>query len=152
MRSGQRHTDHAGPKVVGAGGAVSDINVTPLVDVCLVLLIIFMVVTPMLQTGVPVQLPETGNPDKYPENAKQLKITITDDGKIFFSKDDWIPSTAELQRRMTDINRETPDKEVVVKADRRLKYKDVREVMKAINEAGFTRVGLITTKKGQGAS
>jgi biopolymer transport protein ExbD len=52
---------------------------------------------------------------------------------------------------MTDIQRETPDKEVVVKADRRLRYKDVREVMKAINEAGFTRVGLITTKKGSGS-
>ena len=151
MRSGRRHTEH-GAAHIGAGGAVSDINVTPLVDVCLVLLIIFMVVTPMLQTGVPVQLPETNNPDKYPESAKQLKVTITDDGKIFFSKDDWIPSTAELQRRMTDIQRETPDKEVVVKADKRLKYKEVREVMKAINEAGFTRVGLITTKKGQGAS
>jgi biopolymer transport protein TolR len=151
MRSGRRHTEH-GVAHFGAGGAVSDINVTPLVDVCLVLLIIFMVVTPMLQTGVPVQLPETGNPDKYPENAKQIKVTITDDGKIFFSKDDWIPSLAELQRRMTDIQRETPDKEVVVKADRRLKYKDVREVMKAMNEAGFTRVGLITTKKGSGAS
>jgi biopolymer transport protein ExbD len=111
-----------------------------------------MVVTPMLQTGVPVQLPETGNPDKYPENAKQLKVTITDDGKIFFSKDDWIPSLAELQRRLTDIQRENPDKEIIVKADRRLKYKDVREVMKAMNEAGFTRVGLITTKKGSGAS
>lgn len=151
MRSGRRHTEHGGAKVAGAA-AVSDINVTPLVDVCLVLLIIFMVVTPMLQTGVPVQLPETNNPDKYPEGAKQLKVTITDDGKIFFSKDDWIPSTAELQRRMTEIMRETPDKEVVVKADKRLKYRDVREVMKAINEAGFTRVGLITTKKGQGAS
>jgi TolR protein len=151
MRLGRRHTESGGARI-GAGGAVSDINVTPLVDVCLVLLIIFMVVTPMLQTGVPVQLPETGNPDKYPENAKQLKVTITDDGKIFFSKDDWIPSLAELQRRLADIQRETPDKEVVVKADRRLKYKDVREVMKAMNEAGFTRVGLITTKKGQGAS
>jgi biopolymer transport protein TolR len=151
MRSGRRHTEHT-PAHVGGAGTVSDINVTPLVDVCLVLLIIFMVVTPMLQTGVPVQLPETANPDKYPESAKQIKVTITDDGKIFFSKDDWIPSTAELQRRMTDIQRETPDKEVVVKADRRLKYKEVREVMKAINEAGFTRVGLITTKKGSGAS
>ena len=96
-------------------------------------------------------MPETGNPEKYPENAKQIQVTITEDGKIFLSKDDWVPSTAELQRRMTDVNRETPDKEIVVKADRRLKYRDVREVMKALNEAGFTRVGLITTKKAEGA-
>jgi len=127
---------------------VSDINVTPLVDVCLVLLIIFMVVTPMLQSGVPIQLPETNNPEKYPENAKQLKVAIADDGKIFLSKDDWVPSTQELTRRMAEIQREHPDKEIVIKADRRLKYKDVREVMKAINAGGFTKVGLITTKKG----
>ncbi|NCO68903.1 MAG: ExbD/TolR family protein [Acidobacteria bacterium] len=133
---------------IGGGAVVSDINVTPLVDVCLVLLIIFMVVTPMLQSGVPIQLPETNNPEKYPENAKQLKVAIADDGKIFLSKDDWVPSTQELTRRMAEIQREHPDKEIVIKADRRLKYKDVREVMKAINAGGFTKVGLITTKKG----
>ena len=127
---------------------ITAINVTPLVDVCLVLLIIFMVVTPMLQSGVPVVLPETGTPDKVPETGKQVKLAITEDGKIFLSKDDWVPSLAELQRRMTEMNRETPDKEIVIKADKRLKYRDVREVMKALNEAGFKSVGLVTTKKG----
>lgn len=147
MRSARRRADvHSA--AIGGGGVVSDINVTPLVDVCLVLLIIFMVVTPLLQSGVPVQLPETNNPEKYPENAKQLKVAITEDGKIFLTKDDWVPSTQELTRRMAEIQREHPDKEIVIKADRRLKYKDVREVMKAINSGGFTKVGLITTKKG----
>lgn len=152
MRLGRRHGSHEeGHAVVGAGGAVSDINVTPLVDVCLVLLIIFMVVTPMLQTGVPVQLPETSNPEKYPEGSKQQKVTIIEDGKIFLSKDDWVPNTQDLTRRVAEILRETPDKEFVVKADKRLKYRQVREVMKAINEAGVTKVGLITTKKGSGS-
>lgn len=151
MRSGPRHDSHEAPAIGGSGGAVSDINVTPLVDVCLVLLIIFMVVTPMLQTGVPVQLPDTNNPEKYPESAKQQKVTVTDDGKIFLSKDDWVPSNQDLTRRVAEMVREKPDQEFVVKADKRLRYKQVREVMKAINEAGVTKVGLITTKKGSGS-
>lgn len=150
MRSGPRHGSHEAPAIGGSGGAVSDINITPLVDVCLVLLIIFMVVTPMLQTGVPVQLPDTNNPEKYPEHAKQQKVTVTEDGKIFLSKDDWVPSNQDLTRRVAEMVREKPDQEFVVKADKRLRYRQVREVMKAINEAGVTKVGLITTKKGSG--
>ena len=150
MRSGRRHSEEH-HSAIGGSSAVSDINVTPLVDVCLVLLIIFMVVTPMLQSGVPVVLPETTSPEKVPEAGKQIKVAITEDGKIFLSKDDWVPSVAELQRRMTEVARETPDKEIVIKADKRLKYRDIREVMKALNEAGFKSVGLVTTKKGQGS-
>src|SRR5437667_6493561 len=61
----------------------SDINVTPLVDVCLVLLIIFMVVTPMLQKGVPVNLPVTEDPEKTPDTDKQLQISVKADGTIY---------------------------------------------------------------------
>jgi biopolymer transport protein ExbD len=148
MQSARRHArEHGGPKVESAGSVQSDINVTPLVDVCLVLLIIFMVVTPLLQSGIPVLLPETSNPEKYPEGQKQVKVAIQEDGKIFLGQD-WVPTKAELIRRMDDMLTADPQKEVVIKADRRLKYRDVREVMKALNEAGFTRVGLITTKKG----
>ena len=148
MLSARRHArEYSAPKVESSGTVQSDINVTPLVDVCLVLLIIFMVVTPLLQSGVPVLLPETTNPEKYPEGQKQVKIAIQEDGKMFIGQD-WIPTKAELIRRMDDMLKADPQKEVVIKADRRLKYKDVREVMKALNEAGFTRVGLITTKRG----
>ena len=125
----------------------ASINIAPLVDVCLVLLIIFMVVTPLLQSGVPVLLPETGKPEKYPEGQKQVKVAIQEDGKMFIGQD-WVPTKAELIRRMDDMLKTDPQKEVVIKADRRLKYKDVREVMKALNEAGFSKVGLITMKKG----
>src|SRR5688572_32057154 len=61
----------------------SDINVTPLVDVCLVLLIIFMVVTPMLQKGIPVVLPRTDQPEKTPDTEKQLQISVKDNGAIY---------------------------------------------------------------------
>jgi biopolymer transport protein ExbD len=148
MRLARRHgREHGGPKIESAGSVQSDINVTPLVDVCLVLLIIFMVVMPLLQSGIPVLLPETGNPEKYPEGQKQVKVAIMEDGKIFLGQD-WVPTKAELVKRMADMLQADPQKEVVIKADRRLRYRDVREVMKALNDAGFTRVGLITTKKG----
>ena len=65
----------------------SDINVTPLVDVCLVLLIIFMVVTPMLQKGVDVSLPETGNPEKMPEGQKQLTVSIKQNGEVWVGQE-----------------------------------------------------------------
>src|SRR5687768_18610050 len=65
------------------GALTSDINVTPLVDVCLVLLIIFMVVTPMLQKGVPVNLPVTEAPEKTPDSEKQLQISVKDDGSVY---------------------------------------------------------------------
>jgi biopolymer transport protein TolR len=127
-----------------------DINVTPLVDVCLVLLIIFMVVTPMLQQGVSVTLPETTKPAKIPENQRQLTVSIRQDGGIFL-KEKPIPED-NLQAELAAVHEQSPDREVVVKGDRRLQYKDVRNVMRLINEAGFTRVGLVTeqVKRGQG--
>jgi len=128
-----------------ANSVKGDINVTPLVDVCLVLLIIFMVVTPMLQKGVDVSLPETDNPTKMPESEKDLSISIKQDGSIFV-QGNWVPDEV-LPARLKEVHDQTPEKAVVVKGDRRLKYKDVRRVMRLINEAGFTRVGLVTDEK-----
>ena len=129
----------------------SDINVTPLVDVCLVLLIIFMVVTPMLQQGVDVAKPETKNPGKMPENQKQLTIAMKADGQVFIGQN-WVPDE-NLKASFEEIHASNPDKDVVIKADRRLKYKQVRKLMQMVNEAGFSRVGLVTDKdKGAGAA
>jgi TolR protein len=123
----------------------SDINVTPLVDVCLVLLIIFMVVTPMLQSGVDVALPETPDPEKMPESQKQLTVAIKADGSVFVGQN-WVESE-RLEAALAEVHNTTPDKTVVIKADRRLKYKQVRKLMQQINEAGFSRVGVVTEKE-----
>ena len=122
----------------------SDINVTPLVDVCLVMLIIFMVVTPMLQKGVDVQLPQTNQPEKMPEGQKQLTITIKQDGHVFV-EENWVPDE-NLEATLAQIHSQTPDKDVVIKGDKRLKYRQVRKLMQQVNEAGFSRVGVVAEK------
>lgn len=122
-----------------------DINVTPLVDVCLVLLIIFMVVTPMLQEGVPVDLPVIDQPEKMPEGARQLTVSIKGDGSVFIG-DDWFTDEM-LPKALSEIHVRSPEKQVVLKAHRALKYRQVREVLKKLNEAGFNNVGLVTLKR-----
>ncbi len=128
-------------------GVKSEINVTPLVDVCLVLLIIFMVVTPMLQKGVDVQLPETLSPEKMPENERQLTVSVKQNGNVFLNEN-WVPEEEALQRQLEELHTQSPDRAIVIKGDRRIKYKDVRRVMQVINEAGFTRVGLVMEREG----
>jgi biopolymer transport protein ExbD len=130
----------------------SDINVTPLVDVCLVLLIIFMVVTPLLQKGIAVQLPTTDNPDKKPENASQKLLTVgwATPPAYYFEADKL--SKGDVQKRLDELYQRSPNAEIIIKADQRLKYGDVKEVMKMSKEAGFQNVGLIADKKQTGAS
>ena len=137
---------HAKPQIFKIG-MQSDINVTPLVDVCLVLLIIFMVVTPMLQKGVDVALPETSQPEKMPDTERDLVVSVKQDGNVYV-KDKWI-TDENLPASLKESYDNNPDRNVVVKGDRRLKYKRVRQVMRLINEAGFTRVGLVTEREGE---
>jgi biopolymer transport protein ExbD len=140
LASGLKHFEYDSQSAVKA-----DINVTPLVDVCLVLLIIFMVVTPLLTQGHAVALPETDQPEKMPQGAKQLNVAIEQDGSVFV-EDKWVPPD-QLNAKFKDIHEQTPDKEVVIKADRRIKYAEVRKLLKAINAAGFPGAGLETHKK-----
>ena len=126
----------------------SEINVTPLVDVCLVLLIIFMVVTPMLQKGRPVQLPQTDNPGKKPESQNEVLVSVQVDKTIFIDTK-WYPDK-EFLAKMRELGERAASnpKEILIKADARLSYGEVRNVMKMVKEGGFERVALITEKKG----
>jgi biopolymer transport protein TolR len=129
----------------------SDINVTPLVDVCLVLLIIFMVVTPLLQNGISVQLPETQNPDKRPEGEKQKVITVSyATPPAYYLSGNAPMGKSELQKTLEELYQRAPQTDLVIKADQRLKYGEVKEVMRLTKEAGFQNVGLIANKKPQG--
>jgi biopolymer transport protein ExbD len=129
----------------GRQSVKSDINVTPLVDVCLVLLIIFMVVTPMLQKGKPVMLPQTDRPDKKPESTKELLISVQADKTIFIDTK-WFPDK-DFAAKMKELGERSSDKDVLIKADQRLSFGDVKHVMGMIKDAGFEHVGLITEKK-----
>src|SRR5258706_872419 len=138
---------------VGAdkGNLRSDINVTPLVDVCLVLLIIFMVVTPMLSGGK-VDLPQTDQPSKKPESTKQISIEVELANPPKLSIDHNPYSKDQFERQLNEIYQRSPNKEVVIKADRHLTWGQVKEIMKITKDAGFENVGLIADKKAKGVS
>jgi TolR protein len=123
----------------------SEINVTPLVDVMLVLLIIFMVVTPMLQKGKPVQLPQTDHPEKKPDSDKELLISVQSDKMIFIDAK-WYPEP-EFAAKMREYGERAASKDVLIKADRQLTYGEVRKVMRMIKDGGFEKIGLITERK-----
>ncbi|HSP13151.1 MAG TPA: biopolymer transporter ExbD [Thermoanaerobaculia bacterium] len=125
-----------------------DINVTPLVDVCLVLLIIFMVVTPMLQQGVDVLLPEGPHAEKKPGKEGDLIISIKQDGTVFVGQD-WIPDR-NLVTYLRAEHQKDPNRAVMLKADKRINYGKVRMVMKAANEADFTGVAILTENQQAG--
>lgn len=132
---------HSSVGKLQAQKAMSDINVTPFVDVCLVLLIIFMVVTPMLQEGVPVNLPVTDDPIKTPETKDQLRISVKSGNVIYVGSDALRPEM--VKSALQEIYKREPNREVVVKGDRLLKYGDVLTVLKACRDVGFENVGLI---------
>jgi biopolymer transport protein ExbD len=123
----------------------ADINVTPLVDVCLVLLIIFMVVTPMLSKGVSVNLPVTADPEKTPDTDKQLQIAVKADGTVYVGPN--VVRKDQVQAALDEIFKRTPDREIAVKGDRLVKYGDVVDVLKACRDVGFNDVGLIAQPK-----
>ena len=137
----------------GAGGGSpdevkGDINVTPLVDVCLVLLIIFMVVTPMLQSGIDVLLPQGPHAEKKPGQEGDLIISIKNDGTVFVGQN-WIPDK-DLATYLRAEHQKNPARAVQLKADKRINFGKVRLVMKAANEAEFTRVAIMTENQQAG--
>ena len=128
----------------------SDINVTPMVDVMLVLLIIFMVVTPMLQHGVTVDMAKVNNPEAMPDADKEdaLLVAVMRDGKIFFGTD---PIKVEdLTGKIKDRLANKTDKRVFIKADARAKFGSVVEVVDNVRSAGVDQLGLLTDQKKAG--
>jgi biopolymer transport protein ExbD len=127
----------------------SDINVTPMVDVMLVLLIIFMVITPMLQKGVPVDLAKTVNPMQMPDADKEdaLIVAVQRDGKIFFDTQQVGPE--DLTNKVKERVQSRMDKRVYVRADARARYKAVVEVVDNVRSAGVDQLGLLTEQKRQ---
>lgn len=126
-----------------------DINVTPLVDVCLVLLIIFMVVTPMLQQGVDVVLPQGAHAEKKPGKEGDLIISIKQDGTVFVGQN-WIPDR-NLVTYLRAEHQKDPARNVMLKADKRINFGKVRMVMKAANEAEFAGVAILTENQQAGS-
>jgi biopolymer transport protein TolR len=125
----------------------SDINVTPMVDVMLVLLIIFMVVTPMLQKGVSVDKVEVNNPTPMEDADKEdaLLVSVTRDGSVYFGSDQI--SVDALTTKVKDRLANKPDKRVYVKADRRAHFGAVVQVVDAVRAAGVDDLGLLTDQR-----
>jgi len=125
----------------------SDINVTPMVDVMLVLLIIFMVVTPMLQKGVSVDLAKVNNPVQMDDADKEdaLLVSVTRNGEVYLGSDHITVDvlTTKVRDRLTN----NPDKRVYVKADMRARYGGVVEVVDAVRAAGVDDLGLLTDQR-----
>jgi len=126
----------------GGGGVKSDINVTPLVDVMLVLLIIMMIVAPLLQQGVAVTLPVATNTSEKPETQEQTVVAITADKRFFVNAVQ--VQQGDLARRIEQLLEEKKEKIVIIKADEDVEYGAVMEAMDTLRAAGIEDMGLIT--------
>jgi biopolymer transport protein TolR len=123
------------------GSLVAQINVTPLVDVMLVLLIIFMVTAPIIQQGIQVDLPKV-KAAAIQGKEQQFIVSITRDRTIYLN--DTPISAADLTARLTSIGQERPDREVFIRADQQVPYGDVIRTMAAIKASGIENVGMVT--------
>ncbi len=125
----------------------SNINVTPMVDVMLVLLIIFMVITPMLQNKVAVDMAKVENAVAMPDADKEdaIVVAVTRDGGVFLGQDKI--ATSELGNRVRDKLADTPGKTIYVRADARAQFRAVEDAIDAVRTAGVDEVGLLTQKK-----
>jgi biopolymer transport protein TolR len=127
----------------GAGrlrGSLAEINVIPLVDVVLVLLLIFMLTAPMMYRGIDVNLPRSSS--KSPSQDERLVLTITKD-RLLFLNNRALP-LATLEPRLRELVRDRPEKTIYIKADKELPYGYVVETMDRVRRAGVERVGMVT--------
>lgn len=121
---------------------MAEINVTPFVDVMLVLLIIFMVAAPLLTVGVPVELPKTAAQALPSDPQEPLTVTLSADGKVLIQSTEI--ARDELVNRLRAIAAERSDDRVYLRADGSVPYSDVAQIMGALNAGGFSSIGLVT--------
>lgn len=138
MAGGLQHLSKNNRRIKKA--AFSDINVTPLVDVMLVLLLIFMLTAPLLTVGVPLELPKT-HAAKLNDQIEPLIVSVNAEGKVFLQETEVDVQT--LVPRLTAITNNNPDAKIYVRGDKNLAYGRVMETMGAISKAGFTKVSLL---------
>ncbi len=120
----------------------SEINVTPLIDVCLVLLIVFMLVTPLLIRGQAVVLPETERPQTLGESPRELLLTLTADGRLLLGQ-------AQIARETlaAHLSAVVQERDLLIRADRSLPYREVRALMGTASAAGYRTAALATVKR-----
>jgi biopolymer transport protein ExbD len=135
------------------GGPMADINVTPMADIMIVLLIIFMVITPMLQKGVDVKLPVATNTQERQDKPKQVVVAIKKDRTTYLGSKP-LPAQGELAKLVRTQLEDLPEdqKLVYLKADSELEYAEVMKVMDLLREGGVEEIALIAEGKVQGAS
>ncbi len=136
------------PKRRKRAGAEPDINVTPLVDVVLVLLIIFMVIAPEMEHGERVELPAITTPDEGPKpKIDPVMVTVSANGNFFLEKEP-IKDVAALVERLKTAHEAEPDRKIVLKGDASLPYLKLRTMMAEVQAAGLPGVSLSVTQKG----
>jgi biopolymer transport protein ExbD len=133
------------------GGPMADINVTPMADIMIVLLIIFMVITPMLQKGVDVRLPQAGNSKERKDEPKMIVVAIRKDTATYFGSQK-LDDRNQLQPLIKERLQDLPEgaRMIYLKADEELPYSEVMNVMDLCREAGVEEVALIAERKVQG--
>lgn len=123
-------------------GTMSDINVTPLVDVMLVLLIVFMVAAPLMTTGVPIELPKT-QAKQLATPSEPLTISVQADRKVFIDKAEI--ALSDLAAKLQALAKNGTDEQLMVRGDTNVPYGAIMEVMGVLNSAGFSKISLVTT-------
>ena len=125
------------------GRPVTGINITPMVDVVLVLLIIFMVVTPMIASGVAVDLPRTANHSRKPDDGKDIIVSVARDGRVYVGTQA-LPRVEDLGRVIVAEQRKFPNKSVFLKGDLRAQYGAVRRAMQSLHDVSIQDIVLGT--------
>ncbi|MGV8831324.1 MAG: protein TolR [Devosia sp.] len=123
---------------------MSEINITPMVDVMLVLLIIFMVAAPMMTAGVPIDLPKTAAAD-MPSQTQPITVAVTPDGVIYV--DENVVAEADLTSTLTSMGANGAEDRIFLRGDTTADYGSVMRVMGILSAAGFTKIGLITERE-----